>query len=214
MDLGMGDRNGAAAQDNATVQCEVPLADIELGSWDFWARDDNYRDGAFATLHREAPISFWPEPPFDGFGRGNWGRLSRGRDFWIHHRPKKSALTAGCSWTRFTSVRPARGMPMAEGSRVGALPATPPHATPVAFFDVVVIGAGVSGLCIAGNNGSETVLMLCCLVLGGLALFGPHGVRLYQILRGRRDIRISRQFDEPRTSRHLVSAHTAARATL
>ena len=28
------------------------------GAWDFWAQDDDFRDGAFATLRREKPISF------------------------------------------------------------------------------------------------------------------------------------------------------------
>lgn len=36
----------------------MPLADVDLGSWDFWGRDDDFRDAAFATLRREAPISF------------------------------------------------------------------------------------------------------------------------------------------------------------
>ena len=39
---------------------DVPLSDIDLGSWDFWARDDDVRDGAFATLRREAPVSWHP----------------------------------------------------------------------------------------------------------------------------------------------------------
>ncbi|WP_408633207.1 cytochrome P450 [Mycobacterium hippophais] len=45
--------NGAAPPD-------IPLADVDLGSWDFWSYDDDIRDGAFATLRREAPISFHP----------------------------------------------------------------------------------------------------------------------------------------------------------
>ncbi len=36
----------------------VPLSDIDLGSWEFWGLDDDVRDGAFATLRREAPVSF------------------------------------------------------------------------------------------------------------------------------------------------------------
>ena len=43
---------------NGTAPPDVPLADIDLGSWDFWVLDDDLRDGAFATLRREAPISF------------------------------------------------------------------------------------------------------------------------------------------------------------
>ncbi|CAM4091388.1 Putative cytochrome P450 124 [Mycobacterium basiliense] len=52
----------------------VPLADIELGSFEFWGRDDEFRDGAFATLRREAPVAFWPAIEFVGFtgGNGHW----------------------------------------------------------------------------------------------------------------------------------------------
>jgi cytochrome P450 len=38
---------------------------------EFWGRDDDYRDGAFATLRREAPISFWPPVEYEGFTAGN-----------------------------------------------------------------------------------------------------------------------------------------------
>jgi cytochrome P450 len=52
----------------------VPLADINLGTLDFWALDDSIRDGAFATLRREAPIKFFREIEFEGFeaGSGHW----------------------------------------------------------------------------------------------------------------------------------------------
>ena len=43
---------------NGTVPPTVALSDIDLGSWDFWGLDDDIRDGAFATLRRQAPISF------------------------------------------------------------------------------------------------------------------------------------------------------------
>jgi cytochrome P450 len=43
---------------NGIAPPHVPLADVDLGSWDFWGLDDSLRDGAFATLRREAPISF------------------------------------------------------------------------------------------------------------------------------------------------------------
>ncbi|ADT99267.1 MULTISPECIES: cytochrome P450 [Mycolicibacterium] len=43
---------------NGIAPPEVPLADIDLGSWEFWGLDDDFRDGAFATLRREAPVSF------------------------------------------------------------------------------------------------------------------------------------------------------------
>jgi methyl-branched lipid omega-hydroxylase len=65
---------GIATRVNGTAPPEVPLADIDLGTWDFWALDDDLRDGAFATLRRVAPISFWPEPVQEGFevGAGHW----------------------------------------------------------------------------------------------------------------------------------------------
>lgn len=52
----------------------VPLGDINLGTVEFWARDDSFRDGAFATLRNEAPITFFREIEFEGFepGAGHW----------------------------------------------------------------------------------------------------------------------------------------------
>lgn len=49
---------GGVTRVNGNAPPEVPLADVDLGSWDFWGLDDDARDGAFATLRREAPISF------------------------------------------------------------------------------------------------------------------------------------------------------------
>jgi cytochrome P450 len=40
---------------------DVPLSDVNLGAWDFWAQDDDLREGAFATLRRHDPISWQPE---------------------------------------------------------------------------------------------------------------------------------------------------------
>ena len=42
---------------NGLAPADVPLSDIDLGSWDFWGLDDDIRDRAFTTLHRKAPIS-------------------------------------------------------------------------------------------------------------------------------------------------------------
>jgi len=63
-----------AARANGQAPPEVPLADIRLASWKFWSRDDEFRDGAFATLRREAPIKFFSEAEFEGFaaGAGHW----------------------------------------------------------------------------------------------------------------------------------------------
>lgn len=59
---------------NGTAPPEVPLSEVNLGSWEFWALDDEVRDGAFATLRREAPVSLHPEFVQEGFdqGRGHW----------------------------------------------------------------------------------------------------------------------------------------------
>ena len=65
---------GIATRVNGAAPPEVPLADIDLGQWEFWQQDDDFRDGAFATLRREKPISFWELPSqedYDG-GAGHW----------------------------------------------------------------------------------------------------------------------------------------------
>ena len=41
---------GIATRVNGAAPAEVPLSDIDLGSWDFWGLDDDVRDGTFATL--------------------------------------------------------------------------------------------------------------------------------------------------------------------
>ncbi len=65
---------GITTRVNGQPPPDVPLSDIDLGSWDFWRLDHDTRDGAFATLRREAPIKFFPEPAAEGFpaGKGHW----------------------------------------------------------------------------------------------------------------------------------------------
>jgi cytochrome P450 len=67
-------KTGIATRVNGAPPPEIPLADIHLESLEFWGGDDDYRDGAFATLRREAPISFWPPIEMEGFeaGTGHW----------------------------------------------------------------------------------------------------------------------------------------------
>jgi cytochrome P450 len=62
---------GISTRVNGAGPPDVPLSDINLGTWDFWAQDDDYRDGAFATLRREAPVSLQPEFVIDGVAQGN-----------------------------------------------------------------------------------------------------------------------------------------------
>jgi cytochrome P450 len=67
-------KTGLRPRTNGAPPPEIPLADIHLESLDFWALDDDIRDGTFATLRREAPISFWPAIQMEGFvgGTGHW----------------------------------------------------------------------------------------------------------------------------------------------
>lgn len=67
-------KTGIATRVNGAPPPEIPLADIHLESLDFWGLEDDVRDGAFATLRREAPISFWPAIEMEGFesGTGYW----------------------------------------------------------------------------------------------------------------------------------------------
>jgi methyl-branched lipid omega-hydroxylase len=75
---------GIARRKNGVPPPEVPLVDIDLGSLEFWERDDDLRDGAFATLRRESPITFFEVAEFPGFpaGAGHWA-LTRFDD--VHH---------------------------------------------------------------------------------------------------------------------------------
>ncbi len=63
-----------ATRPNGAPPPEIPLTEIQLESLDFWVRNDDIRDAAFATLRREAPISFWPAIQMEGFetGAGYW----------------------------------------------------------------------------------------------------------------------------------------------
>jgi cytochrome P450 len=65
---------GISTRVNGTLPPDVPMSEINLGSWDFWALDDEVRDGAFATLRREAPVSLQPEFLREGFelGKGHF----------------------------------------------------------------------------------------------------------------------------------------------
>jgi methyl-branched lipid omega-hydroxylase len=78
---------GIATRVNGTAPPDVPLSDIDLGSWKFWDLDDDLRDGAFATLRREAPISFHPalESPATDDHVGHWA-LTRHEDIWYASR--------------------------------------------------------------------------------------------------------------------------------
>ncbi len=90
MDLKTDADSGLRPRVNGTPPPEIPLADIALGSLDFWALDDDYRDGAFATLRREAPISFWPAIELEGFtaGNGHWALTRLDDVFFASRHPE------------------------------------------------------------------------------------------------------------------------------
>ena len=74
-------RAGIARRENGVPPPDVALADIDMASLEFWERDDDLRDGAFATLRRESPITFFEVAEFPGFpgGAGHWA-LTRFED--------------------------------------------------------------------------------------------------------------------------------------
>ncbi|MEH3143653.1 MAG: cytochrome P450 [Mycobacterium kyogaense] len=55
----LGTTLGDLTRVNGTPPPHIALADVDLGSWEFWGLDDDIRDAAFATLRREAPIRFF-----------------------------------------------------------------------------------------------------------------------------------------------------------
>jgi cytochrome P450 len=71
---------GIATRVNGIVPPDVPLSEINLGEWEFWAQDDDLREGAFATLRREEPISWQPSFVLEAEpGEGHWA-LTRHED--------------------------------------------------------------------------------------------------------------------------------------
>ena len=65
---------GIATRTNGAAPPEVALSEIDLGRWDFWSSDGDYRDGAFATLRREAPIKFFEAAVLEDYEpiAGHW----------------------------------------------------------------------------------------------------------------------------------------------
>lgn len=83
-------KTGIAPRTNGAPPPEIPLADIHLESLDFWSLDDDARDGTFATLRREAPISFWPAIEYQGFdaGSGYWALTKHDDVFYASRHPE------------------------------------------------------------------------------------------------------------------------------
>ncbi|CAN5698984.1 methyl-branched lipid omega-hydroxylase Cyp124 [soil metagenome] len=69
---------GIEHRENGIPPPHVPLEDVRLDQVEFWARDDDFRDGAFATLRRESPVTFFEVPEIAGFptGAGHWALTS------------------------------------------------------------------------------------------------------------------------------------------
>jgi len=67
-------KSAIAPRRNGAPPPDVPLAEIDLASLEFWSRDDDVRDGAFATLRRESPVTFFDTAEVTGFpgGAGHW----------------------------------------------------------------------------------------------------------------------------------------------
>jgi methyl-branched lipid omega-hydroxylase len=88
--LKTGPKKGLATRANGAPPPEIPLADIHLELLDFWGLDDDVRDGAFATLRREAPISFWPAIEMEGFeaGNGYWALTKLDDVFYASRHPE------------------------------------------------------------------------------------------------------------------------------
>ena len=83
-------RAGIARRKNGVPPPDVPLADIDLGSLEFWESDDDLRDGAFATLRRESPITFFEVPEIPGWapGAGHWALTTFDDIHYASRRPE------------------------------------------------------------------------------------------------------------------------------
>jgi len=77
-------RNGVAPE-------LLPLEEVDLGSWEFWAQPSEGRDAAFATLRAKAPISRQNSPQLPDFPAQDlehWA-LTRHEDvWWVSRHPQ------------------------------------------------------------------------------------------------------------------------------
>ncbi|MGB3351656.1 MAG: cytochrome P450 [Mycobacterium sp.] len=82
---------------NGIAPPEIPRSDIDLGSWDFWGLDDDIRDGAFATLRREAPISFHESFVVDDGAEvaGHWAVTRHDDVFYASRHPELFSSALG-----------------------------------------------------------------------------------------------------------------------
>ena len=80
---------GIATRVNGQPPPDVALSDINLGTFEFWGLDDEVRDGAFATLRRESPITFFHEVEMEGVpqGPGHWALTKLDDVFFASRHP-------------------------------------------------------------------------------------------------------------------------------
>ena len=88
---------GPLVRPNGIAPPAVPLAQINLGSWDFWGFDDDYRDGAFTTLRREAPVSFHESYVVDNDApvAGHWAVTRHDDVFYASRHPELFSSALG-----------------------------------------------------------------------------------------------------------------------
>ncbi|WP_179472110.1 cytochrome P450 [Mycolicibacterium vinylchloridicum] len=81
---------GIATRVNGQAPPEMALEDINLGTFEFWMLDDAVRDGAFATLRRQAPITFFREVEYEGVpaGPGHWALTKLDDVFYASRHPE------------------------------------------------------------------------------------------------------------------------------
>ncbi|MGY4709362.1 cytochrome P450 [Mycolicibacterium sp. CBM1] len=81
---------GITTRINGQPPPDVALADIDLGTFEFWQLDDAVRDGAFATLRRESPITFFHEMEMEGVpqGQGHWALTKLDDVFFASRHPE------------------------------------------------------------------------------------------------------------------------------
>src|SRR5262245_15704226 len=81
---------GIATRVNGAAPRDIPLSDINLGSWEFWSLDDDIRDGTFATLRRERPISFQQSYISNGVSpvNGHWALTTHDDVFYASRHPE------------------------------------------------------------------------------------------------------------------------------
>lgn len=95
-----------APRENGARPPHVDLPDVDLGNLEFWDLDDDLRDGAFATLRRESPLSFQGTPEFAGFptGAGHWALTTHEDVHYASRHPE--VFSSSPTSTSLTDVPP------------------------------------------------------------------------------------------------------------